>query len=73
VHCDAQSTLGVTEGSAQGTGEQRAELDALLTKMTTKRTARAWHYREESREIMSRKQPNVVAALLKQWCTNVLR
>jgi len=53
--------------------EQRAELDALLSHMTTNRTARAWQYREQLREIMSRKQPNVVRKLLKQWCTNVMR
>jgi transposase len=52
---------------------QRAELDELLTHMTTKRTARAWLYREQLREIFTRKQPNVVRALLKQWCCNVRR
>jgi transposase len=52
---------------------QRAELDALLAHMTTKRTARAWQYREQLREILSRKQPNVVRVLLRQWCTNVRR
>jgi transposase len=52
---------------------QRTELDELLTHMTTKRTARAWLYREQLREILTRKQPNVVRALLKQWCTNVMR
>jgi transposase len=41
--------------------------------MTTNRTARAWQYREQLREIMSRRQPYVVRALLKQWCTNVMR
>ena len=54
-------------------GAQRRELDALLAKMTTKRTARAWQYREQLREILTRKQPRVVRALLKQWCTNVRR
>lgn len=58
---------------AKLSGAQRAELDALLAHMTTKRTARAWQYREQLREILSRKQPNVVRALLKQWCTNVRR
>jgi transposase len=58
---------------AKLSGAQRAELDALLAHMTTKRTARAWQYREQLREILSRKQPNVVRALLKQWCTNVPR
>ena len=52
---------------------QRCELDDLLAHMTTRRTARAWLYREQLREIMTRKQPNVVRALLKQWCTNVMR
>lgn len=54
-------------------GARRQELDALLLKMTTKRTARAWHYREQLREILTRKQPNIVRALLAQWRTNVLR
>ena len=54
-------------------GARRQELDALLVKMTTKRTARAWQYREQLREILTRKQPNIVRALLAQWCTNVLR
>ena len=52
---------------------QRTDLDALLAHMTTTRTARAWQYREQLREILSRKQPHVVRALLGQWCTNVMR
>jgi transposase len=52
---------------------QRAELDSFLAHMTTKRTARAWHYREQLREILTRKQPHVVRTLLNHWCTNVLR
>lgn len=52
---------------------QRAELDALLVHLATKRTARAWQYREQLREILARKQPNVVRALLRQWCTNAMR
>lgn len=52
---------------------RRAELDALLANLTTKRTARAWQYREDLREILRRKQINVVRALLRQWCTNVMR
>jgi transposase len=50
-----------------------ADLDALLAKITTQRTARAWLYREQLREILQRKQSNVVRALLTQWCTNVMR
>ncbi|MPZ36340.1 MAG: ISL3 family transposase, partial [Rhodospirillales bacterium] len=53
--------------------ESRADLDALVARATTKRTARAWLYREHLREILGRKQINVVSAMLKQWCTNVLR
>jgi transposase len=58
---------------AKLSGAQRAELDALLAHMTTVRTARAWQYREQLREILNRKQPNVVRTLLKKWCTNVRR
>lgn len=53
------------------TGARRADLDALLANLTTKRTARPWQYREALREILGRKQINVVRALLKQRCTNV--
>ncbi len=52
---------------------QCADLDALITHITTKRTARAWLYREQLRDILERKQINVVSALLAQWCTNVMR
>lgn len=53
--------------------ESRADLDALVAQTATKRTARAWLYREHLRDILDRKQINVVSAMLKQWCTNVLR
>ncbi len=52
---------------------QRADLDALISQITTKRTARAWLYKEQLREILDRKQINVVSAMLAQWCTNVMR
>ncbi|MBP0623997.1 ISL3 family transposase [Cupriavidus consociatus] len=52
---------------------QRADLDALIANVTTKRTARAWLYREQLRDILERKQINVVSAMLEQWCTNVMR
>jgi len=52
---------------------RRDDLDALLTHLTTKRTARAWQYREDLREILQRKQVNVVREMLRQWCTNVMR
>jgi len=49
-------------GSLSDTG--RAEVDDLLAKLTTKRTARAWVYRERLREILERKQINVAAGIL---------
>lgn len=52
---------------------QRISLDRLLAQLTTKRTARAWLYREQLREIISRKQINIVRELLGRWCTNVMR
>lgn len=58
---------------ARLSAESRADLDALVARAATKRTARAWLYREHLREILGRKQINVVSAMLKQWCTNVLR
>jgi len=51
----------------------RADLDALVTQVTTKRTARAWLYKEQLREILERKQINVVRDMLTQWATNVMR
>jgi transposase len=53
--------------------DQRDDLDSLLAQYTTRRTARAWLYREQLRDILNRKQINVVSTALSQWCTNVLR
>ena len=53
--------------------EQAADLDQLVAQFTTKRTARAWLYREQLREILGRRQINVVSAMLDQWCRNVMR
>jgi transposase len=53
--------------------EQRNDLDCLVRQLTSKRTARAWLYREQLRDILDRKQINVVSAMLTQWCTNVMR
>jgi transposase len=53
--------------------EATADLDALIAKMTTVRTARAWVYKEQLREILERKQINVVRAMLQHWCTCVMR
>jgi len=53
--------------------EAAADLDALLAKMTTVRTARAWAYKEQLREILERTQINVVREMLKHWYTCVMR
>ena len=50
-----------------------ADLDALIARLTTVRTARAWLYKEQLREILERKQINVVRTLLQHWCTCVMR
>ena len=48
-------------------------MHALIAKMAVKRTARAWVYKEQLREILDRKQINVVRAMLEHWCTCVMR
>lgn len=53
--------------------KQQEELNTLLAHMTTKRTARAWLYREQLRDILDRKQVNVVRRMLHHWCVNVMR
>jgi len=53
--------------------DQARDLDRLVVKFTTKRTARAWLYREQLRDILDRRQINIVSAMLAQWCTNVMR
>jgi transposase len=50
-----------------------ADLDALIARMTRVRTARAWVYKEQLREILERKQINVVRQMLLHWCTCVMR
>jgi transposase len=55
------------------TPKAAADLDALIAQMTTVRTARAWVYKEQLREILERKQINVVRAMLQHWCTCVMR
>jgi transposase len=53
--------------------EARADLDSLIAQAASKPTARAWLYREHLRDILDRKQINVVTAMLRQWCSNVMR
>ena len=52
---------------------QLTDLEALVRQYATRRTARAWLYREQLREILERKQIHVVSEMLRQWCTNVMR
>jgi transposase len=52
---------------------QLTDLEALVSQYTTKRTARAWLYREQLRDILERKQINVVSETLQRWRTNVMR
>jgi transposase len=53
--------------------EQCTDLNAVIAAVVSKRTARAWVYREQLRAILSRKQVNVMRRMLHQWCTNVNR
>jgi transposase len=53
--------------------DERAELDAFIAKAASRRTARAWLYKERLREILNRKQINVVRTLLLRWTTCVMR
>ena len=53
--------------------EAAVDLDALIAKMTVKRTTRAWSYKEQWREILERKQINVVRAMLAHCCNCVIR
>jgi transposase len=46
---------------------------ALAILCLAQRTARAWAYKEQLREILERKQINVVRDMLKHWCTCVMR
>ena len=57
----------------QGLVLQARDLDRLVVQFTTKRTARAWLYREQLRDILDRRQFNIVSAMLAKWCTNVMR
>jgi transposase len=58
---------------ARLTAAQGADLDALIAQVARKRTARAWVYKEQLREVLDYRQINVVSAMLGQWCSNVMR
>ncbi|MGF6292649.1 transposase [Paraburkholderia youngii] len=65
--------MGAAQESRPAECGTACRFDALVANVTTKRTARAWLYREQLREILDRKQINVVSEMLEQWCTNVMR
>jgi transposase len=52
--------------------EEFAEIESLAQQAAGKRTLRAWQYREELRQILQRKQPNVVRRMLESWCNGVM-
>jgi transposase len=53
--------------------EAAADLYALISQPTLKRTARAWLYKKQLREILDRKQVNVMREMLQYWSTCVMR
>ena len=55
------------------TAAAREDLDVPMAEVATERTARAWMDRERLREILNRKQVNIVRTLLTQWRTNLTR
>jgi transposase len=50
-----------------------AALHGLVTAPKLTRTARAWIYKEQLREVLDRKQINVMREMLKHWCVCVMR
>jgi transposase len=59
--------------TAKLNNEQLAALQTLLAQVETKRTARAWQQREQLRQILDCRQPNVMERALRRWCTHVMR
>jgi hypothetical protein len=55
--------------------DTRAEsaLHDLITAPKLTRTARAWVYKEQLREILDRRQINVMRESLRHWCACVMR
>ena len=58
--------LGHVQGSSDLGGQATAFLRCTRVDKTASRAARAWQYREQLRDILSRKQPRVVLRLLTQ-------
>ena len=55
------------------TPQAGAALRGLITQPKLTHTARAWVYKEKLREILQRRQVNVLRAALKHWCACVMR
>jgi transposase len=55
------------------TSDQKADLTVFLATATTGKTASAWRFREQLREILQCKQVNVATTRLRRWCANVNR
>ncbi len=53
--------------------QARTELDLLIAQAATKRTARAWLYKEQLRTILTVTQPELMRTMLWQWTVNVMR
>jgi len=67
------SSITLVTSPVSGHRSAAGDLDALIANLTTVRTARAWVYKEQLRDILERKQINVVRAMLQHWCTCVMR
>ena len=73
LHSNRVDSWSLLEDRANLKPAAAADLDALIAKITTVRTARAWLYEEQLREILERKQINVVCSMLEHWCICVMR
>ncbi len=62
----ATQALDATRRAEQMSAAQRYDLPQLQTTITTRLTARAWRLREELRDILNRKQLNIVAKMLRR-------
>jgi transposase len=49
------------------------DLYSIIRRMTSLRTARAWMYKEQLRNILSHTQPDIVEPYLRRWCAAVMR
>jgi len=60
------------KGKENLTDNQQTSIDGVKAKLTTCRTTRAWQMKENLRDLLGRKQINVVKAMLKSWCNGVM-